>query len=140
MEIAELVGGWSNCFRPDRKVGAVAVRDKRVICMSYNSSPVGVRSCTERGECIRKRLGIESGKEMEICYNVHTEQALICNAALQGLSLRDSTVYCTHQPCVLCVKMLINAGVLCVIYKYEFPDAFSRDIAKEAGFEMVQLK
>lgn len=139
MEMAEMVGSWSNCMRADRKIGAVAVRDKRVICTSYNSSPVGVKSCTERGECLRKKMGIKSGTELEKCYAVDSEQALICNAARQGLSLIDSTVYCTHQPCVICLKMLINAGVACVIYRNEYPDAFSREIAEEAGFKMIKI-
>jgi dCMP deaminase len=140
MEMAEMVGGWSNCMREDRKIGAVAVRDKRVICTSYNSSPVGVRSCTERGECLRKKRGIASGTALEVCYAVDSEQALICNAALQGLSLKDSTVYCTHQPCVICLKMLINAGVAQVIFKHEYPDAFSREIANEVGFKLLKIK
>jgi len=140
MQMAEMVGTWSNCMREDRKIGAVAVRDKRVICTSYNSSPVGVKSCTERGECMRRKLGIKSGTELEKCYAVDSEQALICNAALQGLSLKNSTVYCTHQPCVICLKLLINAGVSRVIYKNEYPDAFSREIATEAGFLLIQIK
>ena len=139
MEMAELVGGWSNCMRQDRKIGAVAVRDKRVICTSYNSSPVGVRSCIERGECLRQKRGIKSGTELEVCYAVDSEQALICNAALQGLSLKDSIVYCTHQPCVICLKLLINSGVKRVIYKNEYPDAFSREIAQEAGLLMIKM-
>ena len=140
MEMAEMVGGWSNCMREDRKIGAVAVRDKRVICTSYNSSPVGVKSCTERGVCLRQRMKIQSGTELQLCYAVDSEQALICNAALQGLSLKDSTVYCTHQPCVTCLKMLINAGVKRVIYKNEYPDEFSREIAKETKFELLRIR
>jgi len=127
-------------MRDDRKIGSVAVRDKRVIVMSYNSSPIGVRSCTERGECLRKKLGIASGTELQMCYAIDSEQALVCNAALQGLSLKASTVYCTHQPCVTCMKLLINSGVSRVIYKHEYPDAFSREIAKETGFQLIQMK
>jgi len=140
MEMAELVGGWSNCVREDRKIGAVAVRDKRMICTSYNSAPVGVKSCTERGVCLRQKMGIQSGTELQLCYAVDSEQALICNAALQGLSLKGSTVYVTHQPCVTCLKMLINAGVKRVVYKNEYPDDFSREIAKETKFELVKIK
>jgi len=85
-------------------------------------------------------MNIQSGTELQLCYAVDSEQALICNAALQGLSLKDSIVYCTHQPCVTCLKMLINAGVKRVIYKNEYPDEFSREIAKETKFELTRMK
>lgn len=139
MKMAEMVGEWSNCNRDDRHVGSVAVFDKRVICTAYNGSPVGVKSCKERGECMRLKLGIKSAKSPEICYSVHSEQALVCNAAKQGLSLQGSTVYCTHQPCIICLKLLVNSGVVRVIYKNEYPDEFSRKIAEEIGFEMIPI-
>jgi len=139
MEMAEHIATWSNCLRPERHVGAVAVYDKRVICMAYNGAPVGVKSCKERGGCMRQKLNIASGTQSERCYSVHSEQALVCNAAKQGLSLDGSTVYCTHQPCVVCLKLLINAGVARVIYKNEYPDEFAREIAAELGFEMVKI-
>jgi len=139
MKMAELVGQWSNCIRDERHVGSVAVFDKRVICTAYNGAPVGVKSCRERGSCLRLELGIQSAKSPEICYSVHSEQALVCNAAKQGLSLNGSTVYCTHQPCVICFKLLINSGVKRIIYKAEYPDEMSRLIAKELNFEMLQI-
>ena len=139
MEMAELVGKWSNCLRDDRHVGSVAVLDKRVICTAYNGAPVGIMSCKERGECIRLKLGIGSAKSPEICYSVHSEQVLICNAAKQGLSLQGCTVYCTHQPCVICLKLLINAGVARVVYKEEYPDEFCKEIAREINFPMLQI-
>ena len=140
MEMAEMVGSWSNCLRPDRQIGSVAVKDKRVICTAYNGAPVGVKSCRERGECKRQARGIVSGTSLEVCYAVDSEQSLVCNAAKQGLSLQNSTVYCTHQPCSICLKILINAGVTRVIYKNPYPDAFSKQIADEVGFEIVQIK
>ena len=137
MEMTELVSTWSNCYRV--KVASVATRNNRVVCMGYNSAPVGVRTCTERGGCLRDKLKIPSGENREKCYSTCAEQALICNAALQGLSLKDCVVYCTHQPCVICLKLLINSGVKRVIYKNEYADEFSKEIAREAKFEMIKL-
>ena len=139
MDMAQLVGKWSNCARDSRHVGSVAVRDKRVVCTAYNGAPVGVANCQERGECLRLKLDIKSAKSPEICYSVHSEQALICNAARQGLTLVGTVVYSTHQPCVICLKMLINAGVERIVYKNEYPDEFSREIAVEVGIKMVQI-
>ncbi|MEG1963920.1 MAG: cytidine/deoxycytidylate deaminase family protein [Clostridia bacterium] len=140
MQMAELVSTWSSCFKENRQVGAVICRDKRILTTGYNGAGSGIKSCKERGECLRMKLGIESGTRQELCYAVHAEQNAIIQAAKQGISVQDSTLYCTHQPCVICAKMIINAGIKKVIYKYGYPDDFSLQMFKEAGVNIEQFK
>lgn len=136
MEITEQIATWSSCLR--RQVGAVIVRDKRILTTGYNGAPAGVENCVGKGECLRNRLKIESGTHAEICYSVHAEQNAIIQAAREGLSLKGCVLYCTHQPCVVCAKMIINAGIKEVIYKEGYPDNFSVDICKEAGVKLIR--
>lgn len=131
MELTEQVGTWSSCFR--RKVGAVIVRDKRVMTTGYNGAPTGIMSCIERGECLREKLQIPSGTRAELCYGVHAEQNAIIQAARYGINICGATLYCTHQPCVICAKMIINAGIVRVVYKEGYPDEFSVRLFEEAG-------
>jgi dCMP deaminase len=138
MDMAKLVSSWSNCYRV--KVGAVAVRDKRTVCMGYNSAPVGVKTCTEHGGCLREKMGIPSGESREKCYSVCAEQAVICSAARQGMSLEGAVVYCTHRPCFMCIKSLINVGVKKVIYVNDYKDELSCKMINEVGFELVQIE
>ncbi|MEG1647060.1 MAG: cytidine/deoxycytidylate deaminase family protein [Clostridia bacterium] len=140
MQMAELVSTWSSCFKENRQVGAIIARDKRILTTGYNGAPSGILNCKERGECLRMKLGIESGTRQELCYAVHAEQNAIIQAAKQGISVQDSTLYCTHQPCVICAKMIINAGIKKVIYKYGYPDDFSLQMFKEAGVNIEQFK
>ena len=133
MEMARLVSSWASCYRPERKIGAVIVRDKRVMTTGYNGAPAGVRTCVERGECLRSRLGIASGTRHEMCYAVHAEQNAIIQAAKLGVEIAGATLYCTHQPCILCAKMIVNAGVVRVVYGEGYPDAFALEIFEEAG-------
>ena len=106
MEMAQLVSSWASCYQQDRKIGAVIVKDKRVMTTGYNGAPAGVKTCVERGECLRKKLGIPSGTRHEMCYAVHAEQNAIIQAAKLGVSIDGATLYCTHQPCILCAKMI----------------------------------
>lgn len=99
----------------------------------YNGAPAGVSTCVERGECLRKKLGIPSGTRHEMCYAVHAEQNAIIQAAKLGVNIDGSTLYCTHQPCILCAKMIVNAGIVRVVYHSGYPDDFALDIFKEAG-------
>ena len=115
MDMAEQVATWSSCFKPDRHVGAVIVKDKRILTTGYNGASSGVKSCTEKGECIRIKLGIPSGTRHELCYAVHAEQNAIIQAAKLGASVDGATLYCTHQPCVICAKLIINACSMRVI-------------------------
>ena len=133
MEMAQLVSTWASCYQDERKVGAVIVKDKRVMTTGYNGAPAGVRTCVERGECLRKKLGIPSGTRHEMCYAVHAEQNAIIQAAKLGVNIDGSTLYCTHQPCILCAKMIVNAGIVRVVYHSGYPDDFALDIFKEAG-------
>lgn len=132
MEMAQLVSTWASCYQEERKVGAVIVKDKRVMTTGYNGAPAGVRTCVERGECLRKKLGIPSGTRHEMCYAVHAEQNAIIQAAKLGVNIDGSTLYCTHQPCILCAKMIVNAGIVRVVYHSGYPDDFALDIFKEA--------
>ena len=133
MELTAQVATWSSCFKENRQVGAVIVRDKRVLCTGYNGAPEGIPSCKEKGECMRIKLGIPSGTNLEKCYSVHAEQNAIVNAARMGVCLDGSTLYCTHQPCVICAKLIVNAGIKRVVYKEGYPDEFAVEVLKEAG-------
>ncbi len=133
MEMAEVVSSWSSCFQENRQVGAVITRDKRILTTGYNGAGSGITSCKERGECLRRKLNIASGTRAEVCYAVHAEQNAIIQAAKLGLSVDGATLYCTHQPCVICAKMIINSGISRVVYKEGYPDDFSLEMFKQAG-------
>lgn len=136
MELTEQVASWSSCFKEDRQVGAVIVRDKRVLCTGYNGAPEGIRSCKDKGECLRIKLGISSGHNLEKCYSVHAEQNAIVNAARMGTCLDGATLYCTHQPCVICAKLIVNAGIKRIVYKEGYPDEFAVEILHEANVQL----
>lgn len=139
MDLAFTVGEWSSCYKQDRHVGAIIVKDKRIVTTGYNGAPSGVSSCVDRDECIRQTMGIKSGTCHEICYAVHAEQNAIIQAAKLGVSVEGATLYCTHQPCVICAKMIINSGIKKVIYKLGYPDDFSLKLFKEAQVEVVKF-
>ena len=139
MEMAWLVSGWASCFQQDRKIGAVIVKDKRVMTTGYNGAPAGVKTCVERGECLRKKLGIPSGTRHEMCYAVHAEQNAIIQAAKIGVSTEGATIYITLQPCVICAKMLVNAGIKRIVFRGEYPDELSKAILEEADVELVVM-
>ena len=125
MDMTTLVGSWSSCFKTNRQVGAVIVKNKRILTTGYNGAPSGISSCVERGECIRVKNGIESGTRAEYCYAVHAEQNALIQAAKLGISVDGATLYCTHQPCSMCTRLIINAGIKRVVYKEGYPDEFS---------------
>ena len=133
MEMTRLVSNWSSCYKSNRQVGAVVVRDKRILTTGYNGAPAGVESCKERGECLREKLGIASGTRQEMCYAVHAEQNAIIQAAKLGVTLQGATLYCTHQPCSMCSRMIINSGIVRVVYEQGYPDEFSLKLFEEAG-------
>ena len=140
IEMAEVVGGWSSCYQQGRQVGAVIVKDKRVLATGYNGAPSGVKSCKDKGDCLRKKLNIPTGTRHEVCFAVHAEQNAICQAAKLGLSVDGATIYVTHQPCTICTKMIINSGIKKVIYKNGYPDDFSITLLKEAGVEIIKYE
>jgi dCMP deaminase len=139
MEMADLVATWSSCYQQNRQVGAVIVRDKRVLTTGYNGAPAGIKSCVEKGECLRRKMNIQSGTRAELCYAIHAEQNAIIQAARIGTSVKGATLYCTHQPCVICSKMIVNAGIAKVFFRHDYPDEFSLEIFKEAGVELVKV-
>ncbi len=136
MQMAKLVASWSSCYKNDRQVGAIIVRNKRILTTGYNGAPSGVASCKERGECIRLKRGIASGTMQEVCYAVHAEQNAIIQAAKLGVSLQDATMYCTHQPCSICAKMIINSGIQRVVFEQGYPDEFSMQMFDEAKIKI----
>jgi dCMP deaminase len=135
MEIAHVVGRRSTCLR--RQIGAVIVRDKRILATGYNGAPSGLTHCLELG-CMRNELGIPSGTRVEVCRALHSEQNAIVQAALHGVSTKGSSIYITTQPCSFCAKMIINAGITRVIYEGDYPDEFSLALLKESGIELVR--
>lgn len=140
MTLTEDVAKWSSCYKQNRQVGAIIVKNKRILTTGYNGAPQGVTSCKERGECLREKLGIESGTRHELCYAVHAEQNAIIQAARLGIVLEGATLYCTHQPCVICAKMIINAGIKRIVYKEGYPDEFSRKLLEEGGVQLEQYQ
>ena len=106
-----LVATWTSCAREGRAVGAIIVKNKRILTTGYNGAPAGIFNCRDKGECMRDKMGIPSGTRQELCYAVHAEQNAIIQAAKLGVSVDGATLYCTHQPCTICTKMIINSGI-----------------------------
>ncbi len=133
MRITKLVATRSSCLR--RSVGAVLVKDKRILATGYNGAPAGMAHCEETG-CLRDQLHIPSGERHELCRGLHAEQNAIIQAARQGTEIKDSTLYCTTAPCSLCAKMLINAGVTRIVYEGSYPDERAMAFFAEAGVKV----
>lgn len=138
MEMAELTAKRSTCLR--RQVGAVIVKDKHIVATGYNGAPRGIPHCAERGGCLRQELNIPSGQRHELCRALHAEQNAIIQAATLGQSIEDAAIYITHQPCVICAKMIINAGINRIVVKEGYPDDLSVEILAEAGLKIVMLE
>ena len=136
MSIAQLVATRSTCLR--RKVGAVLVKDRRILATGYNGAPIGVRHCEEIG-CLREQLDVEPGERHELCRGLHAEQNVIIQAAYHGVSTKGTTLYSTHLPCIICSKMLINAGVETIFYLEGYPDALATEMLEEAKIETMRL-
>ncbi|MFC1710025.1 cytidine/deoxycytidylate deaminase family protein [Candidatus Omnitrophota bacterium] len=137
IDIARLVSMRSTCLR--RKVGAIIVKDRRILATGYNGTPSKIKHCQET-ECLRDKLRIPSGERHELCRGLHAEQNVLLQAALYGISLKNSVLYCTNQPCVICAKMLINAGIEEVIISDGYPDKMAKDFFKEAGIKIKIAK
>jgi dCMP deaminase len=136
MEITELVAKRSTCRR--RAVGAIIVKDKRILSTGYNGAPAGVRHCIDIG-CLREELGVASGERHELCRGIHAEQNAIIQAALHGVSISGSTLFCTNMPCAICAKMIINAGIRTVYYKDGYADTMSEELLGEAAVDIIKL-
>jgi dCMP deaminase len=137
MEITRLVAKRSTCLR--RHVGALLVKDKMILATGYNGAPKGLKHCLDIG-CLREQLGIPSGERHELCRGLHAEQNAIIQAAFHGVSIQGATLYCTNHPCIICTKMLINAGIVKIIYEDGYPDELSGGMLREAGIETIQFK
>lgn len=136
LELAEMVAKRSTCVR--RHVGAVLVKEERIIATGYNGAPQGLPHCLDAG-CLREEKGIPSGYRYELCRGVHAEQNAVINAARYGVSTLDSVLYCTNQPCVLCARMLINAGVKKIVHRGDFQDDLAVQFLREAGVELLEI-
>lgn len=135
--ITRQVATRSTCLR--RKVGAIIVKDKRILTTGYNGAPMRVRNCLEIGTCLREELGVPAGERHEICRGLHAEQNAILQSAYHGVQIRDSVIYSTTQPCVLCAKMIINCGIKKIYYFEDYPDPLAVDLLDEAGVELIRL-
>jgi dCMP deaminase len=136
MEMARVIAKRSTCLR--RRVGALLVREKRILATGYNGAPAGLPHCAEVG-CRRADLGIPSGQRVELCRALHAEQNAIIQAALHGVTTRGAVLYCTTQPCVTCAKMLINAGIVRVAYAGDYADDLAREMLAEARIDLVRV-
>lgn len=136
MNITRQVAERATCSR--RRVGAIAVKDKRILATGYNGAPSNVAHCMEVG-CLRERLGIPSGERHEICRGLHAEQNVIIQAAIYGVSLEGSVFYTTVQPCLICAKMIINCGVKNIYYMQRYPDSLAEEMLAEAGVVLEQV-
>ena len=124
IELADTIGEWSSCFKENRHVGAVVVRNKRILTTGYNGAPAGIRSCARH----------------ELCYAVHAEQNAIIQAARMGVSIEGATLYCTHFPCVICAKIIANSGISRLVYRHSYPDEFSAQLLAEAGLSVERFE
>ncbi|HOD59896.1 MAG TPA: cytidine/deoxycytidylate deaminase family protein [Candidatus Syntrophosphaera sp.] len=134
MQMAFLASSRSTCLR--RQVGAVLVKDNQILSTGYNGSPKGVRHCSEVG-CLREKNNVPSGQMHELCRGLHAEQNAIIQAGLNGSSARGATLYCTHQPCSICAKMIINAEIQTVYVAEKYPDELAEKLLAEAGVELI---
>lgn len=137
MEIASLVSERSTCIR--RKVGAILVYDNRILCAGYNGAPQGITHCSSAG-CIRKNMNIVSGERHELCRGLHAEQNVLVQAAMHGISIRHSTLYCTDSPCSICFKMLINAKIYKIYYLKGYNDKLYLKLLAESNIRVEKLK
>ena len=133
LEIADLVSSRSSCVR--RRVGAVLVRDKRILATGYNGVPSKIRHCSEVG-CMREKLKVPSGERHELCRGLHAEQNAFLQAALHGTSVKDACLYSTTQPCVICAKMVINAGIKEIVIRGDYPDKMAKEMLREAKIKV----
>ena len=136
LEMAQLVAKRSTCLR--RSVGAVLVREKRILATGYNGAPSGLKHCFEIG-CMRQRLKIPSGERHELCRALHAEQNALIQSSLHGISVKGATLYATTQPCVICAKMLINAGIKEIVIAQGYPDKMAMDFLKAAKIKIRKI-
>ncbi len=134
MQITHLVATRSSCLR--RQVGAILVKQKNILATGYNGVPSGITHCSETG-CLREQMKVPSGERHELCRGLHAEQNAIIQAARHGVNIESSTLYCTTMPCVICTKMIINAGITKVIYEQGYADRLAAEMIAETGIELL---
>ena len=137
MDITRLVARRSTCMR--RQVGAILVKDTNILAPGYNGTPTGITHCSVTG-CLRDQLKVPSGERHELCRGLHAEQNAIIQAARHGINISGATLYCTNTPCIICTKMLINAGIRRVVFLDGYPDDLSVDMLHEAAMEVCDFK
>jgi dCMP deaminase len=137
MEIAQIVSKRSTCLR--RNVGALIVKEKRILSTGYNGAPSGLKHCLEKG-CVRQTLNVNPGERHELCRGLHAEQNAIIQAAFHGVSIYGADLYCTHLPCSICIKMIINAGILRVLYLDGYPDDLAMELINESSITLQRVE
>jgi len=135
LDIVGLVAKRATCIR--RSVGAALVRDRRILATGYNGAPSGLRHCLEIG-CLREQNHIPSGERHELCRGLHAEQNAIIQAALHGVSVKGATLYCTNHPCIICAKMIINAGIVRIVVGGDYRDSLAEETLTEAEIEVIR--
>ncbi|MDU0460080.1 MAG: cytidine/deoxycytidylate deaminase family protein [Geobacteraceae bacterium] len=136
MDITRLVATRSTCLR--RQVGAILVKDRNILATGYNGVPSGISHCDAAG-CLRERLKVPSGERHELCRGLHAEQNAIIQAARHGINIEASILYCTTMPCIICTKMLINAGITKVVYAEGYADDLAREMISETGIKVINF-
>ena len=137
MQITHLVASRATCLR--RKVGAILVRDRHILTTGYNGPPAGLPHCDDLGGCLRDKLGVASGERHELSRAVHAEQNAIIQASVHGISIEGATLYATNQPCSLCTKMLVNAGVREFVISDGYPDELAQEIMDQAAVKVRKV-
>lgn len=137
IDITRLVATRSTCLR--RGVGALLVKERNILATGYNGAPSGISHCSETG-CIREQMSVPSGERHELCRGLHAEQNAIIQAARHGVNIDGATLYCTTMPCVICAKMLINAGIRRVVFYEGYTDDLARAMIAESGIEVVHFR
>ncbi|MGQ9508883.1 MAG: deoxycytidylate deaminase [Thermodesulfobacteriota bacterium] len=136
MDITHIVAKRATCLR--RQVGAILVKDKKILATGYNGAPSLLDHCLDIG-CLRERMSVPSGERHELCRGLHAEQNAIIQAAYHGVQIRGATLYSTHHPCIICTKMLINAGVERIVYEEGYADPLARKMLKDASLRVEQF-
>ena len=136
MEIAQCVSKRSTCIR--RQVGAIIIKDKRILTTGYNGPPVNLPHCIETG-CVREDMNIPSGEKHELCRGIHAEQNSIIQAAVHGVSIKDATIFCTHHPCAICTKMIINSNIRKIYYQHGYSDKLAEDLISQTNIEVIKI-
>ncbi len=137
IKLTQDVSERATCVK--RQVGALIVKDKRILATGYNGVPKGFKHCDEVG-CVRKEMGLPSGQRHELCRGLHAEQNAIVQAAVHGVKIEGATIYCNYQPCVICVKMLINANIKKIVYAGGYPDELAQKMLKESKIQVVKYE